>query len=190
MLGFNYLVWVGILSWVVVPLTAFFVGRLLWRRSQTDFSRLLALVAGVAILFTPAAISNARKAYYDRQVRALCAKDGGVRVYETVKLAAARLTPSGQPNFDIPIVPHSQLKDSDDFFLEWEIASLKLGNPKLKRRQFRLVRRSDNRLLGESVSYSREGGDLPGPWVGSSFVCPDPTKGKSLEGSVFLRGER
>lgn len=90
MLGLNYLVWIGIVSWIVVPLTAFFTARLLWRRSRTDLSRLLALFAGVVIVFTPALISNGAKAYYDRQVRELCAKDGGVRVYETVTLPAEK----------------------------------------------------------------------------------------------------
>lgn len=169
MLGFNYLVWIGIVSWVVFPLVAFFVARLLWRRSQTDLSRLLALVAGVAILFTPAAISNARKAYYDRQVRALCAKDGEVRVYESVTLPAKRFDKWG----NVEIQEKRYSKPTDEFFSDLEIHYLREVNPKLIRYHYRVVRRSDGKVLGESIRYVRSGGDLPGPWErGTSFSCP------------------
>ena len=36
-----------------------------------------------------------------------------------------------------------------------------------------VFRRSDGKLLGESVLYKRGGGDLPGPWHGTSFICPE-----------------
>jgi hypothetical protein len=170
MLGFNYLVWVGIVSWVVFPLTAFFVARLLWRRSQTDLSRLLALVAGVAILFTPAAISNARKTYYDRQVRALCAKEGGVRLYDKVTLDAEKINKWGQPNFYEPTERENAL--GSDYLLEKDRHFYKRGSLGITRTQYRVIRRSDGKLLGEEVFYGRVGGDLPGPWQHSSFHCP------------------
>ena len=65
-------------------------GVLLWRRSKTPMGKALALTAGVGILFAPMLVSNAVKAYYDRQVREMCAKDGGVRVYEAVTLPPSR----------------------------------------------------------------------------------------------------
>lgn len=184
MLGFNYLVWIGIVSWVVVPLTAFFVARWLWRRSQTDLSRLLALVAGLAIFLTPAAISNARKAYYDRQVRELCAKDGGVRVYEKVTLPAKRFDEWG--NVDIPNKRYA--KPENEYYFESEDHYYRHGNPKLLRMNTRVIRKGDEKILGESVRYARSGGDLPGPWHGSSYGCPPlPMK---LASSIFLESGR
>ncbi|MHB1214458.1 MAG: hypothetical protein ACYCY9_05665 [Thiobacillus sp.] len=190
MLGLNYMAWLGLLVWVGVPLLAVLATTLLWRRSRSGLKKALALVVGFAILSAPALVSNGVKAHYDRQVRELCAKDGGVKVYETVRLSAERFNQWGQPNFNIPVTPFIKLKATDKYYLEWKITNLKLGNPKLERSHFRLIRRSDNKLLGESVSYSRGGGDLPGPWHGSSFICPEPTKHQSLESSIFIKGDK
>lgn len=77
MLGLNYLAWLGILVWVVVPLFAALATMLLWRRAGSGLSRALALVVGFVILSAPWLISTGVKAHYDRQVRELCAKDGG-----------------------------------------------------------------------------------------------------------------
>lgn len=171
--GLNYLAWIGIVSWIFVPLLALLTTVLLWRTSRTVLGKGLALAVGLAILSAPSLISNGTKAYYDRQVRELCAKDGGVRVYEVVRLPAEKFNQGGQPNFRIPITPYTKLKDTDEYFREWEITELKSGNPSLVRHHFELFRRIDHKLLGESVSYSRRGGDLPGPWHGSSFTCPE-----------------
>jgi hypothetical protein len=190
MLGFNYMAWLALLVWVGVPLFAFLMGVLLWRRSRTPPGKILAIITGVAILCAPMLISNGVKAHYDQQVREMCAKDGGVRVYETVTLQAEKFNQWGQPNFNIPVTPYTKLKDSDQYYLEWEITNLKFGNPKLERSHFRLIRRSDQKLLGESVSYSRGGGDLPGPWNGSAFVCPEPTKHQGLEFSIFIKRDK
>ncbi|MHB1619264.1 MAG: hypothetical protein ACYCTY_04665 [Sulfuricella sp.] len=130
------------------------------------------------------------KLWLDHQVRDLCAKDGGVRVYETVTLPSEKFNQWGQPNFNIPVTPYNKLKDADEYYLEWEIANIKRGNPSLERSHFRLIRRSDQKLLGESVSYSRGGGGLPGPWHESSFICPESTKHKSLESSIFVKGDK
>lgn len=187
MLGLNYLAWVGIVSWIVVPLLAVFTTALLWRRSRAVPGKGLALVAGIAILSVPTLISNGVKAYYDRQVRELCAKDGGVRVYETVRLPAEKFNQWGQPNFRIPITPYTKLKDTDEYYLEWQITELKKGYLNLKRNRFQLIRRGDQKLLGESVSYSRGGGDLPGPWANSSFSCSDIHKDTQLFTQIFIQ---
>ena len=42
----------------------------------------------------------------------------------------------------------------------------------MSRDHFMIIRKSDMQLLGEFVLYSRVGGDLPGPWVSSSYRCP------------------
>jgi hypothetical protein len=186
MLGLNYLAWTGIVSWIAVPLLAWLTTVFLWRRSPSALNKGLALAVGLAILSMPALISNGVKAYYDRQVRELCAKDGGVRVYETVRLPAEKFNQWGQPNFHIPITPYDRLKDADEYYREWEITELKSGNPSLVRHYFGLFRRIDHKLLGESVSYSRRGGDLPGPWHGSSFMCPELSVKADVIRQIFV----
>jgi hypothetical protein len=188
MLGLNYLAWVGIVSWIVVPLLAVFTTALLWRRSRAVPGKGLALVAGIAILSVPTLISNGVKAYYDRQVRELCAKDGGVRVYETVRLPAEKFNQWG--NVGIP--DKQNAKPTDAYYFESEYHYFRQGNPDLLRSRSWVIRRADGKVLGESIRYARAGGDLPGPSErGTSFACPAiaDAEGK-LESSIFQRIEK
>jgi hypothetical protein len=180
----------ALLVWIGIPLLVILAASPLWRRSPTALHKGVVLITSVALLFAPMLTSSGVKWWYDQQVRELCAKDGGVKVYETVRLPVEKFDQWGQPNFNIPVAPYNKLKAADQYYLEWEITNLKLGNPKLERSHFRLIRQSDNKLLGETVSYSRNGGDLPGPWHGSSFICPEPTKHQSLESSIFIKGDK
>ena len=190
MFGLNYMAWLALFVWVGVPVVALLTGALLWRQSRAPLWRSLAIISSAAILSAPMLVSNRVKAHYDQQVLELCATDGGVRVFETVTLPANKFNQFGQPNFHIPVSPYNKLKDIDEYYFEWEVSPLKRGNPKLERSQSRIFRRNDNKVLGESVAYFRRGGDLPGPWSESSFVCPEPRKYKSLESSVFVKGEK
>jgi len=183
----NSMALLALFVWVGVPLLAMLFGMLLWRRSKTPMGKPRALITSIAVLFSPLLVSNGVKAYYDRQVRELCAKDGGARVYEVVRLPVEKTNEFGQPNFHIPIAPYDEIKETDEYLLEWEITDLKKGYPNLKRNHFQLIRRSDQKLLGELVSYSRGGGDLPGPWANSSFTCPDKHKEISLFTQVFIK---
>jgi hypothetical protein len=49
---------------------------------------------------------------------------------------------------------------------------LRTGSPSLHQSKVEVIRLADSKLLGESIGYSRGGGDLPGPWQPSSFSCP------------------
>ena len=183
MLGLNYLAWIGIVSWIVVPLLAFVTARLLWRRSRSDLSKALALAAGIAIVLTPALISNGVKAYYDGQVRELCAKDGGVRVYETVKLPAEKFNQWGQ----VRIPSKQAARPDDEYSYESSTNHLKNGNPEIWQSQYKVYRQVDRKLLGESLGYARRGGDLPGPWNESSFGCPGNTDITDLNKQIFIK---
>jgi hypothetical protein len=121
----------------------------------------------------------------DAEVKRLCAIDGGVKVYETVKLPADKFDKWG--NVRIPFKQSASL--SDDYYLESESSVLNEGNTKLVRFVSRVLRRFDGKVMGESVHYARSGGDIPGPWHPSSFACPDPAEKPYLESTIFLRKE-
>lgn len=127
-----------------------------------------------------------KKEYYDAQVRELCAKDGGVKIYESVTLPADKFNKWGQINFADPTQGENSL--GADYLVEENSRSLRAENeqPTLIRRHYRVFRRSDRKLLGERISYSRRGGDLPGPWNPSSFSCPDYRE-KGLWDSLFIK---
>lgn len=189
MLGLNYMAWLALFVWVGVPLLALFFGVLLWRRSSIPLGKALALTVSVAVLSAPLLVSDAVKAYYDRQVREMCARDGGVKVYETVILPAEQFDKLKRRNF---VFFSKALADpADEYYGETVDRYFRQGNPNLVRMQYRIIRRSDGKMLGESVRYGRAGGDLPGPWHGSSFTCPDPGNPSSpkFETAIFVRGE-
>jgi len=121
----------------------------------------------------------------DAEVRRLCAQDGGIRVYETVTLPPDRFD-----KFGVVHVPlRSSAKSSDEFTYEWDITYFRKGSPEMWKNHFRLVRMNDGKLIGEAISYSRRGGDFPGPWHDSSYGCPADGDISGLKQHVFLSVE-
>lgn len=112
-----------------------------------------------------------KKMYYDAQVREMCAKDGGVKVYETVELPAEMFNKWGQIEFYHPTQGENAL--GSEYIFRSEKYYYRKTDPEMSRRVYQVIRRADNKLLGESVVYGRGGGDLPGPWYGSTFHCPE-----------------
>ncbi len=115
-------------------------------------------------------MSVGKKAYYDAQVNEMCAKDGGIRVFETVKLPAEYFNQWGQPNFYDPTGGEYAL--GKEYIYKMKKTLYRDKDPAISKREYRVFRREDGKLLGESVSYVRGGGDLPGFWHPSSFRCP------------------
>jgi len=155
-------------------------------------ARYMKTLIPVLLLLTlvSACASGPGKAELDAEVRRLCAIDGGVKVYETVRLPAERFDNYGQIH-----VPQKQgAKPVDEYFYEWKVTYLKFGMPDdgipdLARSQFLLYRIGDNKLLGKSVSYIRRGGDFPGPWHPSSFSCPSNADFIDLKKQVFITAD-
>jgi len=118
----------------------------------------------------------------DEEVRQLCAKDGGIKVYEQIKMP-----PEMFDNFGVLVLP-----DATDvqplggrFVLKEETKYYRTGNPSSRQEHVQIIRSSDGRVLGEFTSYHRVGGDLPGPWHDSTFVCPPDIGTALLKRSVF-----
>ena len=130
----------------------------------------------------------------DRRMEELCKKDGGVKVYETVTLPASEFSDTGQP-----LARYIPLAKSDADYLgpdyryvqEREVligmtANAEKGEGRLSRWYLAIYRRSDGRLLGESISYGRTGGDgLTFGFQPSGDHCPKPRN--DLVKSVFVK---
>jgi len=111
------------------------------------------------------------KARLDREVNRLCAIDGGMKVYETVTLPADSFEKDG-----FIYIPSRQVaKPEDEYYNDGYTKYLVKGNPDLVQYHTQIYQQSDNKLLGEIISYSRRGGDFPGPWHQSSSRCPKET---------------
>jgi len=125
--------------------------------------------------------------WVDQQVKELCAKDGGVKVFEAVILPKERFDKWG----NVGLSNKRYAKPTDEYYYESEVYFYMQGNPKLSRNRSWVVRHSDGKVLGESIRYGRGGGGLAGPWHGSSFDCPSiaDAEGK-IESSIFLQGNK
>ncbi|MCG7755278.1 MAG: hypothetical protein LZF63_01265 [Nitrosomonas sp.] len=136
----------------------------------------------IVLLLIAAAIVYAtfftEKARLDREVDRLCAIDGGIRVYETVKLPSDKFNERGEITFYRPTQKENAL--GPEYVFRWNVHYYKKNDPSrqdihessMKRDHIQIVRKSDMKLLGEFVLYRRAGGDLPGPWHPSSYRCP------------------
>jgi hypothetical protein len=131
----------------------------------------------------------------DRQMEELCRKDGGVKVYEKVVLPVSEFSNTGQPLARYALVAKSDADylGPDYRYVQQRVilvgkgADIEKGEGQLSRWYSAIYRRSDGRLLGESVSYGRGGGD--GTTFGfqpSGNHCPRPRI--DLIKSVFVNG--
>jgi hypothetical protein len=118
----------------------------------------------------------------DEEVRQLCAKDGGIKVYEIVKMPVKMFD-----QFGVLAAPDATEKKplGSHYILEEGTTYYQKGNPSLRREHAKIARSSDGKVLGEFTSYHRVGGDLPGPWHDSSFACPPDIGTAKLKQSVF-----
>jgi hypothetical protein len=142
-------------------------------------------IRGAVLIALGTLLAGCEKARLDAQVRELCAKDGGVKVYETVKLPAEKFDKWGMVTFYEPAKGENAL--GPEYVFKRETIYYKSGNPDLFRMHTQVIRRSDSKVLGESVFYKRGGGDLPGPWQGSSFMCPELSVANDVLRQVFVR---
>ena len=181
----------------LTPVSLFWMRRqktvgAIWRQEDIEQSRIeeYGMRTNLTILLAAAfLLAGCEKARLDQQVKELCVKDGGIKVYETVKLPAERFDQWGMvkpydPTQKENALGVEYLYRSDDYFY-------RKGNPSMVRYRHQVFRRSDGKLLGETISYGRGGGDMPGPWEPSSYHCP-PTSESSeiaLFKKIFVLGE-
>lgn len=152
---------------------------------RTSFmKKIVLLIVALSIIY---ANFFSEKARWDKEVDRLCAIDGGIRVYETVTLPPEKFDHKyGQINFYDPTQGESAL--GPEYIYKWDIHYYKKGHPvskgaqevAMRRDHIRIFKKSDMKLLGELVKYQRAGGDLPGPWMPSSYHCPGKLEANSV----------
>lgn len=148
------------------------------------------VVAGVVlgpIVVVVAGIGGceATKAYYDWQVREMCAKDGGANVYERMAISPAMFKElKGDLGGGLAIPHESMRRPEIPFYWRSEQRTVREGNPRIARTEHLIIRRSDGKVLGKAVFYGRSGGDFPFTVSEASyFQCPQQTH---LERQIFF----
>lgn len=119
------------------------------------------------------------KDHLNAQMAELCKKDGGVKVYETVKLPAEMFDESGNLKNRKPIKEngHYVVHIGNEYVLFDEVQVIKDGNldkheGRLDRIHTVISKVSDNKVIGESVAYLRAGGDRWSAGMHSQDICP------------------
>jgi hypothetical protein len=126
----------------------------------------------------------------DKQMEELCKKDGGVKVFEQVKLPAKEFNTFGEPLF---LHQNSTTNPMFQLIEQTETVAGTRGNSSngyLNRTSSKVLRLADAKVLGESTIYFRVGGDGLSAvvhWHPSSSSCPDSAK--NIIQSIFIKGE-
>jgi hypothetical protein len=153
------------------------------------------IIMVLAVVLGLIGCSSLNKASVDAEVSRLCAIDGGIKVYETVTLPVDKFNQWGQVNFYKPAQKENALGDEYKFEIVRKVyvdgePTIRAGELAMERVEVKVTRRSDNKLLGEAIRYVRAGGDVPGPWMPSSFSCPDVLSVNEigLFSKIFVKG--
>ncbi|MBE7418529.1 MAG: hypothetical protein HS128_12430 [Ideonella sp.] len=144
-----------------------------------------------------------RRQYWDDKAKALCAKEGGVQVFERVLLQDRRYVDK-DGNIRIPVqlgaAPGGSLlpfaaKVGDLFVVRDTLTVIRAEDPRVVRTDVSLVRTADDKVLGTLTSFLRVGGDFVVIDAESRFRCPADLDVNELSRQVFLidiqpKGER
>ncbi len=155
-------------------------------RNPTPTTQAVAVLVGIMLSSALAGCERA-KTKLDREVDRLCAIDGGVHIYETVKLPKENFGPDGEV---FPQYRHLFMSGGHLGPIYMSISETKRlvdGNPALQRDRVAIARRADGKVLGEFIDYKRSGGDLPGPWEPSRKSCPQSDQSGALYTRIFIK---
>ena len=131
-------------------------------------------VALIALLILAIGFYEGRKAYWDSNVREMCEKDGGVKIFEKLRISKADIDLLGRVDGKIGVPIKALAHPNAPAYAELKITDLREWNPRVSRSESTIVRREDQAVVAKSVVYARSGGDFPtGLSEGTAFVCPD-----------------
>jgi len=153
---------------------------------STSFNKATRRTAVIAVaVFSTLTLSGCERAKtrLDREVDRLCAIDGGVHIYETVRLPKENFGPDGE------LFPQFKGKSNwygPDYRSQILKESLTDGDPSLIRQRVQVIRTNDGKVLGEIISYARTGGDFYGPWESSGHSCNLGVTPKDFDIRIFL----
>lgn len=131
------------------------------------------LLVTIIIIMIGLAGTGVNKAYWDYQVKGMCERDGGVEVFEVVSLTKDQYLKNAGNSGNIQILSKRISKARHDFYRQIEDTVINGSNPRVVKSEYITYRKSDEKILGKFVTYSRVGGDFPTGFHRSSFSCAD-----------------
>lgn len=183
--------------WVLIPIPIIFICWrffLILQKEESIQGKITILTFALITLVPIFWFLGGSKWFYDEKVKGLCAIDGGTRLHEKIELPSGAFNHDGSLKYLVEEQTSFTIKgdtQTTERAMGWqyisriEVKYLKEYWPTVVRTHYKILRRDDEKLLGETVIYSRRGGDIPGPWHPSSFSCP--TNFVDLKKSVFTK---
>jgi hypothetical protein len=113
-----------------------------------------------------------QQSYWDAQVREMCAKDGGVKVFEIALLNNEQFNLLLNSFGQLSPPPESRASENVPIVQRAISTYIRQSDPEVRRDETALIRNSDKKILAVHVSYSRVGGDVVALHP-SYFSCPD-----------------
>jgi hypothetical protein len=138
----------------------------------------LAVAAGSALLVGCA--SYAQRADWDAKVTELCRTDGGVTVYEPVRLTRREFQASGGTGESFPIPWRAAAKPDAPYVMDNKTVWLSRTDPEVLRSETFIVRVNDGKVLSRLIDYARVGRDFVRP-----YGCGDVGIRLDLEHQTF-----
>jgi hypothetical protein len=150
------------------------------------------VLAPIIVLIAGIGGCEATKAYYDWQVRKLCEKDGGVTIYEYIRISPQIAALMGRVDGHLSIGDEAVAPPDDAAFLRRSKESvIRDGDPSVKRIEQIVIRRSDGKVIARVVRYWRTGGDFPFTASHPShFSCPDSQRHYAEVAEIFVVEEK
>lgn len=150
------------------------LARLLRQRGLSLIGKLLMIPAVlIAALILAVGFYEGRKAYWDAQVREMCAKDGGVTIYQKLHISKAEVRLLGTVGGMIGIPAKELARPNAPVHEELKIIDIRRASPQVSRSEMLILRRSDGAIVAKAIIYARSGGDFSSPAHPSSFSCPE-----------------
>lgn len=132
-----------------------------------------------------------RQTYWDSKVREMCQQDGGVQIYQRVRISKADVERKIVPMYSdgrLGVAPRDGAHPQAPVVSERKITYIREEpNPQVWRTEHVIRRSSDQAIVARWVIYTRAGGDIPtGISHGTSFVCPDLERIVSDLSTLFI----
>jgi hypothetical protein len=113
--------------------------------------------------------------YWESRVKEMCEKDGGVRIFEQVRVTReqARALPRVGDHLSVP--PDWAAKPEHPVFIRERRLQIRDDDPPIGRNEQSIVRRIDQKVIGVAVSYTWTPVTYPYAFVAHpmKMSCPD-----------------
>ena len=144
--------------------------------STRTVAKVLAGLAIAVVISGCAGYVPGAKSYWDARVDELCAKDGGVKIFEKLHVTKTDIDNLGRVGGEIAIPIKRLANPNAPVYAINQITHIRDNNPEVWRSEWRFIRRKDQAVIALEVSYHRSGGDAVVVDQPSGYTCPAPDR--------------